>query len=154
LAADWIGARATVVCPDARCAGCDAPPSGEASATAAPDDLAFVLYTSGSTGRPKGVMVTHRNLVSRYRGWAEAYRLRDWAGTHLRMASCSFGVFTADLARALCSGGHLVLCPHETLLEPARLYRLMVDEGIDCAEFAPPVWRGLAQYLRSVGGRL
>src|SRR5262249_9914318 len=77
--------------------------------------LAYVIYTSGSTGRPKGVMVSHRSLLNAYLGWEDAYALRA-AQCHFQMASFSFDVWTGDFARALCSGGTLVLCPRESLL--------------------------------------
>ncbi|OKH20890.1 non-ribosomal peptide synthetase [Hydrococcus rivularis NIES-593] len=118
-----------------------------------PENLAYVIYTSGSTGQAKGVMVCHRNLVNAYFAWEEAYRLRE-VTSHLQMASFSFDVFAGDLVRALCSGGKLVLCPKEILLEPQQLYQLMVREKVDCAEFVPVVLRNLIQYLESSQQRL
>ena len=112
------------------------------------DNLAYLLYTSGSTGKPKGVMVQHGGLVNAYFAWEEAYQLRA-GNCHLQMASFSFDVFSGDLVRALCSGGKLVLCPREVLLEPAALYTLMRQHQIDCAEFVPAVLRNLIQYLES-----
>ena len=112
-----------------------------------PQNLAYAIYTSGSTGIPKGVMVTHSSLVNAYLGWEDAYSLREVATSHLQMASFSFDVFTGDLVRALCSGGKLVLCPREFLLQPDRLYALMGSEQVNCAEFVPAVLMNLVQYL-------
>ncbi|NEP13158.1 MAG: amino acid adenylation domain-containing protein [Symploca sp. SIO2C1] len=111
------------------------------------DNLAYVIYTSGSTGTPKGVMIPHNNLVNAYLAWEQAYQLSTETSSHLQMASFSFDVFTGDWVRALCSGGKLVLCLRELLLEPARLYSLMRQEKVDCAEFVPAVLRNLINYL-------
>jgi amino acid adenylation domain-containing protein/thioester reductase-like protein len=112
-----------------------------------PDNLAYVIYTSGSTGKSKGVMIEHRSLVNAYLAWEKAYHLQQNTTSHLQMASFSFDVFSGDLVRALCSGGKLVLCPRELLLEPEKLYQLMLREKVDCAEFVPGVLRNLIQYL-------
>jgi amino acid adenylation domain-containing protein len=111
------------------------------------DNLAYVIYTSGSTGKPKGVAITHRNLVNAYFAWEDAYQLRTSCTNHLQMASFSFDVFSGDLVRALCSGAKLVISPREGLLEPEKLYKLMRNEQVDCAEFVPAVLRNLIQYL-------
>jgi len=73
---------------------------------------------------------------------------------HLQMANFSFDVFTGDLVRALCSGGKLVLCPLDVLLDPAQLYEQMVRHNIDCAEFVPSVLRNLLRYLQQSGQRM
>ncbi|RMF31802.1 MAG: amino acid adenylation domain-containing protein, partial [Chloroflexi bacterium] len=119
----------------------------------APTNLAYLIYTSGSTGQSKGVMIEHRSLVNAYRGWEASYQLRS-VRTHLQMANFAFDVFSGDLVRALCSGGRLVLCPREWLLDPERLYGLMRREGVECAEFVPAVLRHLIQYLDETGERL
>jgi amino acid adenylation domain-containing protein len=121
---------------------------------ASAENLAYVIYTSGTTGRPKGAMLTHGGLCNAYRGWEDAYRLRAEATSHLQMASCAFDVCTGDWVRALCSGGKLVLCPREFLLDPPRLYDLMRREHVDCAEFVPAVLRNLVQHLEETGGSL
>jgi amino acid adenylation domain-containing protein/thioester reductase-like protein len=119
-----------------------------------PNNLAYVIYTSGSTGKSKGVMIAHHSLVNAYFAWEEAYQLQKSATSHLQMASFSFDVFSGDLVRALCSGGKLVICPRELLLEPEKLYQLMLQEKIDCAEFVPGVLRNLIQYLEQSQQRL
>ena len=119
-----------------------------------PSDLAYVIYTSGSTGKSKGVKIQHSSLVNAYLAWEDAYQLRSSASCHLQMASFAFDVFAGDLIRALCSGGKLVLCPRELLLEPQKLYALMLQEKVDCAEFVPAVLRNLVQYLEQSGQRL
>lgn len=119
-----------------------------------PDNPAYVIFTSGSTGRSKGVIVNHSSLVNAYFAWEDAYELRSVATSHLQMANFSFDVFSGDWVRALCSGGKLVLCPQEFLLAPERLYGLMLQEKVNCAEFVPVVFRSLVQYLEETGQTL
>jgi amino acid adenylation domain-containing protein len=117
------------------------------------DDLAYLLYTSGSTGKPKAVMVTHGNLASALLAWRERYALQP-GESHLQMASAAFDVFTGDWVRALGSGGRLVLCPRETLLEPAALLTLLDSERIAVAEFVPAVIRLLLAQLATEDEKL
>ena len=119
--------------------------------TADPDDLAYVIYTSGSTGRPKGAMITNASLVNAFYAYDEAYRLTDETTSHLQMASFSFDVFSGDLIRSLLSGSKLVLCPLEVVSDPARLYALLVEERVDCAEFVPAVATLLFEHVESIG---
>ncbi|MGA9118032.1 MAG: amino acid adenylation domain-containing protein, partial [Bacteroidota bacterium] len=119
--------------------------------TVHPDNLAYMIYTSGTTGKSKGTMVSHRSLVNSYLGWEESYTLKTLARSHLQMANVSFDVFSGDFVRALCSGGKLVLCPREYLLDAPRLYQLMKREEVTIAEFVPAVLRNLALYLRESG---
>ena len=121
---------------------------------ATPETLAYIIYTSGSTGRPKGVMITHGNLENAYLGWEHEYHLETDIASHLQMASFGFDVFTGDLVRALCSGGRLVLCSKETMLEPAALLDVLRREQIDAAEFVPVVLRNLVQHLAATTEKL
>ncbi|MDP6674883.1 MAG: amino acid adenylation domain-containing protein, partial [Gammaproteobacteria bacterium] len=109
-------------------------------------DPAYALFTSGSTGTPKAVAVTHGNLAAIFSAWQDTYALTA-DDRHLQMASFSFDVFTGDWVRALCSGGSLVLCPRFDLLEPARLFALLRDRHVTCAEFVPVVLRELLAWL-------
>jgi len=118
------------------------------------ENLAYIIYTSGSTGKAKGVMIQHSSLVNIYLAWEETYQLRAVPTCNLQMANFSFDVFTGDLVRALCSGGKLVLCPRKLLLDPPKLYQLMLQEKVNCADFVPAVLRSLIQYLEANNQRL
>ncbi|MFD7901519.1 amino acid adenylation domain-containing protein [Kitasatospora sp. NPDC059747] len=119
-----------------------------------PDRPAYVIHTSGSTGRPKAVRVAHRSLAAVAAGWRAEYRLDTDVRVHLQMAGVSFDVFTGDLARALGSGGTLVLVDRELLFDPARLYRTMREEAVDGGEFVPAVARALLAHCEREGLRL
>ena len=117
------------------------------------DDLAYVIYTSGSTGKPKGAMIANRSLASAYFAYERAYRLRELKA-HAQMASFSFDVFTGDMIRSLLAGATLVLCPMETVVDPAALHTLMLEEGIDAAEFVPATASMLFEHVESEGTTL
>lgn len=119
------------------------------------DQLAYLVYTSGSTGRPKAVMVTHRNLMAARNAWQQDYGLtRHGIRTHLQMANAGFDVFVGDLARALGSGGELVMCPKETLLRAPQLLDLIRHHRVECAEFVPAVVRSLLDHTSQNGESL
>ncbi|MCG3161077.1 MAG: Linear gramicidin synthase subunit D [Acidobacteria bacterium] len=122
--------------------------------TATAENLAYVIYTSGSTGQSKGVMVSHDGLVNAYLAWERAYELGRAATCHLQMASFPFDVCAGDMIRALCSGGKLVICPRDSLLDAGELYALMRRESVDCAEFVPAVMRNLMAHLEVIGESL
>ncbi|OKP94480.1 non-ribosomal peptide synthetase [Paenibacillus sp. P32E] len=115
------------------------------------ESLAYVIYTSGSTGTPKGVGITHGSAVNIFCGYRDVYLLEKNNRIHLQMAAFTFDVFIGDLMRALCSGGRLVLCPRESVIDPVQLHRLIVEEGIHIAEFVPAVMRHLVQYMKNAG---
>ncbi|GAA2503500.1 non-ribosomal peptide synthetase/MFS transporter [Winogradskya humida] len=110
-------------------------------------DAAYVLYTSGTTGKPKGVMVSHANLRHAIAGWTATYGLRP-GEIHLQAASFSFDVFAGESLRALATGGHLVICPKETLLDAPALHDLLRSQRVAIAELVPTVLRGLLDLPR------
>jgi amino acid adenylation domain-containing protein/non-ribosomal peptide synthase protein (TIGR01720 family) len=118
-----------------------------------PENLAYLIYTSGTAGTPKAVGVTHANLSGAYGAWEIAYHLRSLR-THLQMASPGFDVFSGDLVRALCSGGSLLICDRDTLLDPPALAALARARRAEFAEFVPATLRELAGHLARTGERL
>jgi amino acid adenylation domain-containing protein/non-ribosomal peptide synthase protein (TIGR01720 family) len=140
-----------VVCLDDGWPGKEREDDGDLPNLTSPDGLAYMIYTSGTTGRPKGTMISHRSLLNAYLGWEEAYTLKTIARSHLQMANFAFDVFSGDFVRALCSGGKLVLCPREYLLDGPRLYDLMVREDVTIAEFVPAVLRNLVEHVEREG---
>ena len=118
------------------------------------DNLACLIYTSGSTGRAKGVMVTHSSLENAALAWDQLYRLRQPPLRHLQAAAFSFDVFTGDWIRALTTGGTLVACPRETLLDPATMVALIRREQIEFMELVPVVAELLADELERQGEQL
>jgi amino acid adenylation domain-containing protein len=119
-----------------------------------PENLAYVVFTSGSTGTPKGVMVSHGSLVNAYRAWETAYGLGTDVTCHLQMAGLGFDVFTGDWVRALGSGGTLVICPREILVDGAAMCALIESERVNAAEFVPIILENLLSYLEAEGRRL
>lgn len=117
-----------------------------------PQQLAYVIYTSGSTGNAKGVMVSHQTLVHMARAWEQTYQLRQEPPIHhLQVAHFTFDVFTGDLVRALTTGGQLILCSLETLLDAQQLYTLMEREQIGFIDCVPTILQRLLDYLEQTG---
>ncbi|GAB3257949.1 non-ribosomal peptide synthetase/type I polyketide synthase [Kineosporia babensis] len=121
---------------------------------AEPDSAAYVVQTSGSSGTPKAVQVSHRNLAAVTAAWRQEYRLDSDVRTHLQLAGFPFDVFTGDLARALSTGGTLVLADRDLLFDPARLLDTVEAHGVHAAEFVPAVVRGLIEHCERTGRRL
>lgn len=149
LAAACGSRRPETLWLDAAAAADDDDLDHNVNGAATPLNLAYVIYTSGSTGNPKGTMISHGSLANAYHAWEEIYDLRGGVRCHLQMASLSFDVFSGDLVRALCSGGTLVVAPHEMLFAPEQLYALMRREQVNAAEFVPVVLRDVIAYLEA-----
>ncbi len=150
---DLLAVAAVCVDLDADGAAIACQPAADPATAVEPEDTAYVLYTSGSTGRPKGVVVTHANLAGALAAWRSAYDLQP-GESHLQMASAAFDVFTGDWVRSLGTGGRLVLCPRDVLLDPPALLALLRTGRIRVAEFVPAIIRLLIGHCRASGGQL
>jgi amino acid adenylation domain-containing protein len=113
-----------------------------ASATPAPNQLAYIIYTSGSTGQPKGVAVEHHSLTNLVTAYREQFGLtqRDRA---TMFSSVAFDASVAEVWPALCSGGSLVIPPQKLLRDPDRLIAWLAEEEITWT-FVPT---GMAEIL-------
>lgn len=83
------------------------PDSGRANLLL-PQHPAYVIYTSGSTGVPKGVVITHAGIPNLIAVQREKYAVTSQARI-LQFSSLSFDASFSEIARALTSGGQLVL---------------------------------------------
>lgn len=116
-----------------------------------PELPAYLIFSSGSTGKPKGITICHRGYVNAAQAWEQTYQLSTSVKRHLQMAAFSFDVFPGDMARSLTTGGALVFCPKTTLMDPEKLWNLIVEYQVDAAEFVPAVMRELRGYLLEKG---
>ncbi|SUY28414.1 Tyrocidine synthase III [Burkholderia oklahomensis] len=119
------------------------------------DDPAYVIYTSGSTGKPKGVEVSHGNLNLSYHAWRQAYRF-DQPGhpVALQLAGPTFDLCIGDLSRTLGSGGKLIMCPRDWLLDASKVHALIERERVTFGDFPPVVLRELIRYCHDRDVRL
>ncbi|WP_051905992.1 MULTISPECIES: non-ribosomal peptide synthetase [Streptomyces] len=132
------------------------PADGDRTHPLTPEHPAYVIYTSGSTGRPKGVLVTHQNVVRLFDTTRErfAFDERDvWTLFH----SAAFDFSTWEIWGALLHGSRLVVVPYDVSRTPARLLRLLADEGVTVLNQTPSAFYQLMQADReepALGDRL
>ncbi|MFE4201638.1 gramicidin S non-ribosomal peptide synthetase GrsB [Aneurinibacillus aneurinilyticus] len=112
-----------------------------------PQDIAYIIYTSGTTGKPKGVMIEHQSYVNVAMAWKDAYRLDTFPVRLLQMASFAFDVSAGDFARALLTGGQLIVCPNEVKMDPASLYSIIRKYEITIFEATPALVMPLMEYI-------
>ncbi|MDD5457113.1 MAG: amino acid adenylation domain-containing protein [Candidatus Margulisbacteria bacterium] len=113
-----------------------------------PQDLAYVIFTSGTTGRPKGVMVEHRNLAAITEAWKELYQLKEGRVRLLQLSSFSFDAFTGDMAKALLTGGQLIIASGEDKFDLAKICEYLEEYQINILESTPSYIKLLAEYMQ------
>jgi fatty-acyl-CoA synthase len=99
------------------------------------DDAIAINYTSGTTGKPKGAVYTHRGAFLRAMGAAmetgmNARTVHLWT---LPMFHCNGWCLTWGVTAA--GGRHVCL----RKVEPARIWKLLVDERVTHYSGAPTV---------------
>nr|UTI67650.1 AptJ [Actinoallomurus sp. ID145808] len=103
-------------------------------------DTAYIIFTSGTTGRPKGVVMSHRAVVSFYRGMME----QNIVTGEDRVATTSplqFDFSLLDIGLALGSGAAVVPVPRDRLQWPRRFVRFLRDAEVTHVNGVPSIWR-------------
>ncbi|CAN2253789.1 surfactin non-ribosomal peptide synthetase SrfAA [Bacillus vallismortis] len=90
--------------------------------------VANLTYTSGTTGTPKGNIVTHANILRTVK--ETNYLSITEQDTILGLSNYVFDAFMFDMFGSLLNGAKLVLIPKETVLDMARLSRVIERENI------------------------
>ncbi|MBG9803130.1 amino acid adenylation domain-containing protein [Brevibacillus laterosporus] len=116
-----------------------------------PENMAYLIYTSGSTGKPKGVMIEHRGYVNAAYAWMQEYELKQTPCRLLQMASFSFDVFAGDMAKALLTGGQLIICPEDIRIHSPALYEFMRKHQISMVDTTPALFVPIMQYVAEEG---
>ncbi|WP_376771268.1 AMP-binding protein [Rhizomonospora bruguierae] len=120
-------------------------------------DAAYIIFTSGTTGRPKGVVMSHRGVLSFYRGMLE----RGIVARTDRVATTSplqFDFALLDIGLTLGSGATLLPVPRGLLHFPRRLLRFLAESGATQVNGVPSIWRPVlkheAEGLARLGGQI
>lgn len=120
-------------------------------------DPAYMVFTSGTTGRPKGVVMSHRAILSFYRGMLG----HGIVAPESRVASTApfqFDFSLLDIGLALGSGATVVPVPRALLRWPRRFVRFLRETGATQVNGAPSIWRGAlrreAEELGALGDQI
>jgi amino acid adenylation domain-containing protein len=101
-----------------------------------PEDIVYCIYTSGTTGKSKGVLITHRNLVSYVSQFIDHFGI-DQNTTMLQQAYIGFDTSVEELYPALLSGGKIVGVTKETLLDAAKLTKIITENNVNIISCSP-----------------
>jgi amino acid adenylation domain-containing protein len=113
-------------------------------------DPAYMIFTSGTTGRPKGVVMSHRAVVSFYRGMM-AHKIVDGTARVATTSPLQFDFSLLDIGLALGSGAAVVPVPRSLLRWPTRFAEVLRATRATQVNGVPSIWR---QALRHAPDRL
>lgn len=116
------------------------PPHGERRSPSA-RDLVYIVFTSGSSGIPKGIMMSHRAVVTFWRGIAGS-----GVDKGVRLGSASpfqFDLSLLNLGMALGAGGCLVQIPAILLHQPRGFVRYLAKHEVTQVNGVPSLWRAM-----------
>jgi amino acid adenylation domain-containing protein len=116
------------------------------TASASPDDLAYVIFTSGSTGTPKGVMVRHQPAVNII-AWVNRTFDVGPSDRVLFVTALSFDLSVYDVFGLLAAGGSLRIASAGEARDPARLARILETEPVTFWDSAPAALQQLVPFL-------
>ncbi|MFE1577140.1 amino acid adenylation domain-containing protein [Streptomyces fradiae] len=107
-----------------------------------PDSLAYLMYTSGSTGRPKGVAVPHDRVANLLHAVVREPGMGP-GDVLVAVTALTFDISVLELFAPLVAGGRVVVAPHDTVRDPARLAALLRRAGATLTQATPSLWRAL-----------
>jgi acyl-coenzyme A synthetase/AMP-(fatty) acid ligase len=108
------------------------------------DDTAYIVFTSGSTGKPKGIMMSHRAVVSFWRGSCGSRGSGVRRGVRLgSMSPLQFDFSLLDLGLALSAGGTLIQLPSLLAQQPSGFVRALQRYDITQMNGVPAIWHAL-----------
>ncbi|PPC75223.1 non-ribosomal peptide synthetase [Pokkaliibacter plantistimulans] len=130
------GSGAGVNCIDLQQVDVSAMPVFNPDLPVQPQQLAYVIFTSGSTGAPKGVGNQHGALFNRLFWMQQRYALQA-DDVVLQKTPYSFDVSVWEFFWPLMSGARLLLAEPGAQADPARLRRLIREQGVTTLHFVP-----------------
>jgi amino acid adenylation domain-containing protein len=114
-----------------------------------PSQLAYVIYTSGSTGLPKGAMIEHAGMLNHL--FAKVNDLRMNADTIVAFtAAFTFDISVWQMFAALLSGGHTIIYPTDTILEPGALMQAVDQHQVTILEVVPSYLSAILATVKGV----
>ncbi len=132
--------RTATVCMDRDWSQIAAEPTDPLSVEMTSRNLAYVVYTSGSTGRPKGAQNEHRAAVNLMHSMARRVGITA-DDVILATTTISFDPSVWEIFLPLTTGATLVVAPQESMIDGARLQRIIEDNGVTFMRSTPTGWR-------------
>ncbi|MFJ9845851.1 amino acid adenylation domain-containing protein [Kitasatospora sp. NPDC101155] len=127
--------------------GDDDPSAGAPpTASAKPNNVAYVIFTSGSTGQPKGVVIEHQAALGTLQDIGRRYALGA-ADRVLGLSALNFDLSVFDIFGTFASGGTLVLPQPDQLREPAVWADLVRRHGVTVWNSVPALLQMMTDHL-------